>query len=138
VSDQLVLFSVTPGPLSITESTFSVDYQVDQDEWSATLCVTVSDTRGSTDGWSLNFSLNNCDEWTISRIESQRAVDGSAPGLQISSDHSAHFARDQVTLLSKDTQTGSSGSTGGVWSVCYRLLFVADSKDPVYPSLSLV
>ncbi len=137
MSEQLVLFSVTPGPLSLTQSSFTLDTQVEPGTWTGTLAVTVADARGGESGWDLLVSIDGCDEWAISQVVHQSSAVGSAPGMKLNSSPGAFASGEQMTLMSKDTQVGPAGSTGGVWEVTVKLLVSTRDAAKLTPSVSL-
>lgn len=137
MSEQLVLFSVIPGALSLTQSIFTLDAQVESGTWTATLAVTVADARGGESGWDLAISIDGCDEWAISKVVHQTASEGSAPGMKLNSSSKSFASGEQMTLMSKDTQLGPAGSTGGVWEVTVKLLVSAGDKAKITPSVVL-
>jgi hypothetical protein len=137
VSEQLILFSVVPGALSLSKSNFRLDNRAESDTWTGTLELEVADARGGESGWELTFGIEGCEEWAISQVLSQTSAEGSASGFRAHTSTQSFVAGEVTTLMSKDAQVGQSGSTGGVWSVVFRLIVTASDTSKVSPLVSL-
>lgn len=137
MSEQLILFSVVPGALSLSKSNFTLDNRAEAGTWTGTLELEVADARGGESGWELTFGIDGCDEWAVSQIVSEMSAEGSADGFRVHTPARSFVSGQVTTLMSKDSQVGQAGSTGGVWTVVLKLVVTADDRATVSPLVSL-
>lgn len=117
-STQNVNVSVLPGDLVFT----GPEKQIRQPGKLTLQGITVSDTRGGTEGWTLTTSFVGAKQI---RTALTKTVPGSAPGLTTTA-----YGIDPVTIASKDNQIGPAESTGGSWMLDVEVEF-PDNVDVV-------